>query len=88
MTLTQKDFDGIQAVVKVAVDEAIEENGLVCKEDIKHLPTKDEFYESEDKIVGELAKVREAHVILTGKVYDDLEDRVSECETKLNIHSI
>lgn len=82
MTLTNSDFKGIKEVV----NEAIEENDtLVRKEDVKHLPTKDEFYNKMDEVMGELKTIREEHAVLSGRVYDNHEPRIEKIEKKLNI---
>lgn len=51
MVLTNKDFQAIGNLVGVVLDEKIEEKGLVTKDDLKYLPTKDEFYEETAKIL-------------------------------------
>jgi hypothetical protein len=82
MTLTNSDFKGIKEVV----NEAIEENEtLVRKDDIKHLPTKEEFYNKMDEVMGELKTVREEHTLLSGRVYDNHEPRIENIEKKLNL---
>jgi len=47
MSLTQKDLDDIEQIV----DEKIEEK-------VKNLPTKDEFYNKMDEVIGELKTIR------------------------------
>lgn len=37
-------LDAIKGLMEITFDEKIEERELVTKEDIKHLPTKDEYY--------------------------------------------
>lgn len=82
MTLTNSDFKGIKEVV----NEAIEENEtLVRKDDIKHLPTKDEFYNKMDEVMGELTTVREEHSMISSRVYDNHEPRIEKVEKKLGI---
>ena len=76
MTLTQRDFDGIEKIV----DERIEDR-------TRNLPTKDEFFEKMDEMMGELKTIREGQEILTHKVYRDHEPRISKVEKKLQIHS-
>ena len=56
MTLTNGDFKNINELVKATIDE---DETLVRKDDIKRLPTKEEFFDREDKIMGELKAVRE-----------------------------
>ena len=57
MTLTQKDFDQIEEVTR----------GVV-KEEIKNLPTKDEFFSKMDEVVGELKTTREEQTTLSHRV--------------------
>ena|SRR3989344_300437 len=73
--LTEKNFKKViekeelvtetrmRQVVEAVIDAKIEEKGLVTKdylhEQLKHLPTKDEFYETMDKVMGELKTIRD-----------------------------
>ncbi len=71
MALTIKDLDEIEKIV----DEKIEEN-------IKNLPTKDEFFTKMDEIMGELKTIRESTDILTHRVSKH-EDRITKIEKKI-----
>ena len=66
--LTQKDFDEIERLIDEKLDEKI-----------KFLPTKDEFFDSMDKLMGELKTIREQQEIITGKTSDH-EDRIIKLE--------
>lgn len=55
MGLTDKDLKNIGILVKVTIEE---DETLVRKDDIKHLPTKDEFYSKMGEVVGELKAIR------------------------------
>lgn len=49
----------------------------IVKDEIKHLPSKDDFYEKMDEVMGELKTIREEITILGGRQSencDDLED--------------
>lgn len=46
--LTQTDYDEVEELVR-----------KVVKEETSHLPSKDEFYEANDKLMGELKAIRE-----------------------------
>ena len=48
---------------------------LASKLDIKHLPTKEEFYSKMDEVMGELKAIRTAQEILSPKTYN-FEERV------------
>jgi hypothetical protein len=84
MVLTNSDFKGI----KEFVNQAIEENEtLVRKEDIKHLPTKDEFYDKMDEVMGELKSIRDETTAQSGinRKINDQEIRIEKVEKKLGI---
>jgi len=74
MTLTQRDYDEIGTLVRKTV-----------KEEVGHLPSKDEFYGKMDEVMGELKAIREGQEIVTAKVYEDHEPRISKIEKKLRI---
>lgn len=73
MTLTQKDLDEIESLVQNTV-----------KEEIKHLPTKDEFYGKMDEVMGELKAIREEHTVFSGQISDH-EDRITLLEEKTGL---
>jgi len=84
MALTNKDLMAIKDLMEVTFDERLDdaiENRIATKDDISHLPTKDEFYGKMDEVMGELKE------ILTHKVYEDHEPRISKVEKKLQIQS-
>lgn len=56
MTLTQKDIEQIEEIVAETV-----------REEIKHLPTKDEFFNKMDEVMGELQKIREETTVVNGR---------------------
>lgn len=43
MSLTDQDLNNIKDLVKVSVDEAIEEKELITKSMLAHLPSKEDF---------------------------------------------
>lgn len=71
-------------VVKSTLNE---DESLVRKEDIKFLPTKEEFYTTEDKLITELKAVREEISVLSdlNRKVNDQEERINVIETKLQI---
>ena len=75
MSLTQKDLDDIEQIV----DERIEEK-------VKNLPTKDEFYNKMDEVIGELKTIREESLVLSHQVSNH-EDRITRIEDKLSIQA-
>lgn len=81
MTLTNSDLKNIKSLFKTTLEE---DETLVRKDDIKHLPTKDEFYEKMDEVVGELRVVRGEQPLQSEKLKKQ-EDRLEVIENKLNI---
>ena len=69
MTKNKNDQD-IFALMKQAVGEVAEEKGFVTKEDLKYLPTKEEYYAREDKTMKELKEIREELTVIGGRVSD------------------
>ena len=58
--LTQNDLDEIEKLFDKKLDEKI-----------KFLPTKDEFYEKMDKLIGEIKASREEHSAISGRQSDN-----------------
>lgn len=58
MTIKKSNIDIIEAI-KEAVGLVIEEKGIVTREDLKYLPTKEEFYSRMDEMMKELKTARE-----------------------------
>jgi hypothetical protein len=79
-TLDNDDLKAIQGLIQVTIEEATEKK-LVTKEDISHLPTKDEFYEKMDEVMGELKTIREEQTLLSHRISDH-EDRIEKIETE------
>jgi len=78
MTKTKKEIDIIK-VIKEAVSEVFEEKGAVTKEDLKYLPTKDEFYEETLKILKGIEDLKDEKDILSHQVSDH-SDRIEKLE--------
>lgn len=68
MALTQKDLGQFEQSTR-----------QIVKEEIKHLPTKDDFYEKMDEVMGELKAIREEDEVQSGKLFDH-EDRITSLE--------
>lgn len=81
MTLTNDDLQNIKSLFKTTLDE---DDTLVRKDDIKHLPDKEDFYEKMDEVVGELRAVREEQPLQNEKLSNH-EDRLEVIEEKLQI---
>lgn len=80
--LSDADFKAIGDLIKVKVEEVLEEKKVITQDDIKHLPTKKEFYERMDKLTGELETYRQERVVEKNQssLYDE---RINALE---NIH--
>ena len=49
------------------------------------IPTKDEFYEKMDEVLGEIKDMREEFSVTKSRVYDNHEPRIGKVEKKLGI---
>lgn len=78
MTKNKNDQD-IIVLLKQSVKEAIREEGLVTHEDIKHLPTKDEFYKETVRILKKLDDLETEKDILSHNVSNH-SDRIEALE--------
>ncbi|MCJ7805039.1 hypothetical protein MUP46_00060 [Patescibacteria group bacterium] len=76
MTLTQRDFDEIEKMM----DEKFEEQ-------LRNIPTKDEFYAKMDEVMGELKGIREEVTVVTHQVSGH-EDRIVKLEQKTGLASV
>ncbi|KKQ98568.1 MAG: hypothetical protein UT24_C0009G0068 [Candidatus Woesebacteria bacterium GW2011_GWB1_39_12] len=83
MALTDKDLNAIKDLMKITIDEELEEK---LNEKLKHFPSKEDFFSKMDEIMTELKTMREEQIVLTSKVYDDLEPRMEKVEKKVQIH--
>ena len=68
MSLTQKDLNEIERLIRATV-----------KEEIKFLPTKEEFFTKMDEVMGELETIREEQTLI-GHQVSSHEDRISALE--------
>ena len=84
MPLTSKDLSNIRSLVRITLDD---NQKFVTKDDIKHLPTKEEFYSKMDDVMGELKVIREEQTVLSGvnQKVNDLDERTVKIEHKLRI---
>lgn len=73
--LTQKDFDEIEELVRDIV-----------KEEIKHLPNKEEFYNKMDELMVEIKAVREEQEVHSGQ-HSEVNDRFEKLEKQTGITS-
>ena len=86
MALSGKDLNALEDLIDQKIEEKAETT-LATKADIRHLPTKAEFYDQSDKLMKELKATREDITSLSGlqsQVHDH-EERIHKVEKKLNI---
>lgn len=72
---TVKDLDEIEKLVRDIV-----------KEEIKFLPTKDEFFDRMDKLMGEVKAMRESQEIHAGS-HTEINNRLEKLESILESHN-
>jgi len=84
-TLDTDDLQKIKQLIEVSLGEVIETT-LVTKDDLGHLPTKDEFYSKMDEVMGELKATREEVAVQTHQVADH-DDRLEKLENHVGISS-
>ena len=73
--LDGNDLKAIKDLIEITVDEKL-----------SHLPSKDEFYETMDNVMGELKAIREEVAVLGHQVADH-SDRLERIESSLDIAS-
>ena len=73
--------DEIENLIGLVIEEKTE-TLLVTKAEISHLPTKDEFYDKMDEVMGELKAIREENTSNSGRL-DRHEGRITELEKRL-----
>ena len=84
--LDNDDLKAIKDLMEVTIEEAIESKGLVTKDDISHLTTKDEFYEQTGEILKRLDNLEEEKDVLSHQISRD-SDRIEKIESRLGMSS-
>jgi hypothetical protein len=77
-----KKQENILEVIKQAVAEVFDEKDVITREDLKYLPSKEEYYKREDEMITELKAIREEITVQSGQLSDH-SDRIENLE---NIH--
>jgi hypothetical protein len=85
--LDNDDLKAIKDLMEVTIEEAVENKGLVTKDHLGNLPTKDEFYGTMDKLMGELRAIREEVAILEHRISEH-DDRIDHLETDQEIFKL
>lgn len=84
--LDNDDLKAIKNLVEVTVDEVLDKKGVVVKEDLSHLPTKDEFYEQTGEIIKRLDNLEQEKDVLSHQVSRH-DDRIGKIESTLGLAS-
>ncbi len=82
MAFTDEDLKALKDLMQITFKETTEEIGLVTKDDIKHLPNKDEFYEQTGKILKRLDNLEEEKDVLSHQISSH-RDRIEKIESHL-----
>ena len=69
-TLDDDVLKAFKDLMQVTIEDANETKGLVTKEDVSHLPTKDDFYTKMDEVLGELKTIREEQALQSQHLSD------------------
>lgn len=89
--ITNDEFGKLKKIIRVEVDDAIDQKELVTKVDLKYLSTKDEFFGRMDELAGMMKKILEAQDLITERnseqddQLENLDKRVKKTERVLNI---
>ena len=81
--LDNDDMNAIKGLIEVTIDEKLDAK---LDEKLKYLPTKDEFYDKMDEVMGELKAIREEQTVQSHQLSDH-EDRLVKVESKLGLTS-
>lgn len=94
MALSKNDLKEIKKImIDVLLDgEFVQKSDLKelasdIEEKISHLPNKEEFFASQDKLIKELKALREEYTVLSHQTSRNT-DRITVVENKLNITSV
>ena len=80
MALTDSDLKAIQNLIKITLDEVLEAKlDEKLDEKLAHFPTKEEYFDREDKMMGELKTIRE-EVTFMSDLLSDHTDRIVSLE--------
>lgn len=89
--LTKDDINKIQFLITAGSNRVIKEIDEVkeeireVKEQVKFLPTREEYFDSMDKLMGEVKKVREEQEVIGGKLSEH-SDRLEKVKKKWELH--
>ena len=68
LTRSDEDIQAIKDLMVETINEKVEDGTIASGKDIKNLPTKEEFYESQDKLMKEIKASREENAAYASQV--------------------
>jgi hypothetical protein len=74
-------------LIRQVVSDVFDEKQVITREDIKHLPTKDEFYAETSKIYKKLEDIEEEKDVSSHQVSRN-SDRLDRVEKHLNLATL
>ena len=77
--MVKKNDNDLFELMKQAVQVVFEEKEVITRDDLKYLPTKDEFYEENLKILKRLDDIELQMKMLSSRTYDNT-DRIDVLE--------
>jgi DNA repair exonuclease SbcCD ATPase subunit len=86
--LTKSDLLKVEDLIDRKLDEKLEKK---FEEKLKYLPSKVEFYEKMDEVMGELKAIREQQELITGRdsevreTLEDHEERLTKLESTSSV---
>jgi hypothetical protein len=86
MALTHDDLQALKDLMEITFKETAEDMELVTKDDINHLPNKDEFYEQTGEIIKRLDTMEKEKDVLSSQISNH-EDRIEKIESHLHLPS-
>jgi len=83
--LTDEDVSKIRSALKTEIDLGLTnklglESGQTLDDKLSHLPSKDEFYVENDKLMVELKAIREEQAVITHQ-YGEIKTRLDKTKT-------
>ena len=73
MVVTKADLDDLKEWIDIAVDEKLDkviETKIATKDDISHLPSKDDFYKETARLLSKMEDIEDSITILNNRTSD------------------
>ena len=77
--IAEINLESIKQLIEVVVEQKLEEKKIATKDDLKHLPTKQDFYERTDKILSKLENIQQDNTVGSHQTSDH-EERITLLE--------